>query len=124
MATASAQSADYLHPRRSSSSEFHYVRRANRMIPPFAQGLQTCVFAAGCFWGTEKGFWRLPGVYSTAVGYVDGVVEQPTYRAVCSGRTGHTEATLVVWDPSAISIITATVSPSPPRPSFFVRARP
>ena len=93
-----------LHPRMGESQTHHYVRSANRLVPPFPSGLQSCVFAAGCFWGTEKGFWRLPGVYSTAVGYVDGTVAQPTYKQVCSGRTGHTEATLVVWDPSQISL--------------------
>ena len=79
------------------------MRRQNRLIPPFPEGFDMCVFAAGCFWGTEKGFWRLPGVYSTAVGYIDGKVRQPTYKDVCTGRTGHTEGTLVVWDPSVIS---------------------
>ena len=91
-----------VHPR-PSLDEVHYVRRQNRLIPPFPEGFDMCVFAAGCFWGTEKGFWRLPGVYSTAVGYIDGKVRQPTYKDVCTGRTGHTEGTLVVWDPSVIS---------------------
>jgi len=93
-----------LHPRKNDGADFHYVRSANRLVPPFPDGLQMCVFAAGCFWGTEKGFWRLPGVYSTAVGYVAGHTANPTYRQVCSGRTGHTEATLVVWNPGEISL--------------------
>lgn len=84
--------------------DYHYVRSSQRLKPPFPAGLQYCVFAAGCFWGTEKGFWRLPGVYSTAVGYVGGDVAKPTYRQVCSGGTGHTEGTLVVWDPKQISL--------------------
>ena len=59
--------------------------------------------ATGCFWGTEKGFWRLPGVYSTAVAYAGGHTPNPSYEEVCSGRTGHAEACHVVWDPAVIS---------------------
>ena len=93
-----------VHPQPSWMAEFHYIRRENRLIPPFAPEQQMCVFAAGCFWGTEKGFWRLPGVYSTAVGYIGGKKLMPTYKEVCSGRTGHTEGTLVVWDPKEVSL--------------------
>jgi peptide-methionine (S)-S-oxide reductase len=70
---------------------------------PWPQGLQTAVFGLGCFWGAEKMFWQLPGVYSTAVGYAGGYTPNPTYEEVCSGRTGHTEAVLVVFDPAQVS---------------------
>lgn len=80
----------------------HYVLH-NPIQPPFPSHLQTCVFATGCFWGTEKGFWRLPGVYTTAVGYAGGYTKNPTYDETCSGMTGHAEVVLVVYDPSIIS---------------------
>ena len=70
---------------------------------PYPDGLETAIFAMGCFWGEEKKFWSLPGVHVTAVGYVNGITLNPTYEEVCSGRTGHTEAVLVVYDPKAIS---------------------
>ncbi|RVW02267.1 peptide-methionine (S)-S-oxide reductase MsrA [Rhodococcus spongiicola] len=71
--------------------------------PPFPEGMQTAVVGMGCFWGAEKEFWQLDGVYSTAVGYAGGFTPNPTYEEVCSGRTGHTEAVLVVFDPEVIS---------------------
>lgn len=80
----------------------HFVN-GNRLQPPFPDGLQLAMFAMGCFWGAEKKFWQLPGVYSTAVGYAAGHTPNPTYREVCSGMTGHTEAVLVVFDPKMIS---------------------
>ena len=73
------------------------------MKPPFPDGLETAVFGLGCFWGAERIFWEAPGVYTTAVGYAGGITPNPTYEEVCSGRTGHTEAVLVVFDPKVTS---------------------
>src|SRR5246127_1376060 len=71
--------------------------------PPFPDGFQTAIFGLGCFWGAERVFWQAPGVYTTAVGYAGGTTPNPTYEEVCSGRTGHTEAVLVVFDPAKTS---------------------
>ena len=73
------------------------------IAPPFPDGTERAIFGLGCFWGAEKIFWQAPGVYTTAVGYAGGFTPTPTYEEVCSGRTGHTEAVLVVHDPGAIS---------------------
>jgi peptide-methionine (S)-S-oxide reductase len=73
------------------------------IAPPFPDGLEVAVFGLGCFWGAERVFWRAPGVYTTAVGYTGGYTANPTYEEVCSGRTGHTEAVLVVFDPKETS---------------------
>ncbi|MGE5690371.1 MAG: peptide-methionine (S)-S-oxide reductase MsrA [Pseudomonadota bacterium] len=70
--------------------------------PPFPAGLEQAVVAMGCFWGAERLFWQLPGVYTTAVGYAGGFTPNPTYEETCSGRTGHTEAVLVVFDPERV----------------------
>jgi len=80
----------------------HFVSH-HRIVPPFPDGLQRAMFGMGCFWGAERKFWTLPGVYSTAVGYAAGQTPNPTYREVCTGMTGHTEVVLVVFDPSKIT---------------------
>ncbi|WP_462323160.1 peptide-methionine (S)-S-oxide reductase MsrA [Halochromatium sp.] len=72
------------------------------LLPPFPENTQQVLFGMGCFWGAEKAFWSLPGVYSTAVGYAGGLTPNPTYEEVCSGYTGHNEVVLVVYDPSQI----------------------
>ena len=69
------------------------------MVPPFPDGFEQAVFGLGCFWGAERIFWQAPGVFTTAVGYAGGYTHNPKYEEVCSGRTGHNEAVLVVWDP-------------------------
>ena len=79
----------------------HFVNK-NRLSAPFPDGLARAVFGMGCFWGAEKKFWQLRGVYSTAVGYAAGPTPNPTYREVCTGMTGHNEVVLVVFDPKAI----------------------
>jgi peptide-methionine (S)-S-oxide reductase len=71
--------------------------------PPFPEGFEQAIVAMGCFWGAERVFWQAPGVYTTAVGYAGGFTPNPTYEEVCSGRTGHTEAVLVVFDPAETS---------------------
>jgi peptide-methionine (S)-S-oxide reductase len=80
----------------------HFVNGA-RIAEPFPAGLERAMFGMGCFWGAEKKFWQLPGVYSTAVGYSAGFTPNPTYREVCSGMTGHNEVVLVVFDPQKVS---------------------
>ncbi len=73
------------------------------LSPPWPEGMATAVFGLGCFWGAEKLYWELPGVYSTAAGYAGGYTPNPTYEEVCSGRTGHAEVVLVVFDPAVVS---------------------
>jgi peptide-methionine (S)-S-oxide reductase len=80
----------------------HWVN-GNPLKPPFPAGLETAIFGLGCFWGAERVFWKTPGVYTTAVGYAGGITPNPTYEEACSGRTGHTEAVLVVFDPKHVS---------------------
>ena len=82
--------------------ELHFVSQ-HRIVAPFPDGLHQAMFAMGCFWGAERKFWQLRGVYSTAVGYAAGHTPNATYREVCSGMTGHAEVVLVVFDPNAIS---------------------
>ncbi|HUB05704.1 MAG TPA: peptide-methionine (S)-S-oxide reductase MsrA [Myxococcales bacterium] len=81
--------------------EKHYVKDAP-LAPPFPKGLELATFGLGCFWGAERKFWELPGVYSTAVGYAGGQTPNPTYREVCTGKTGHAEVVQVVFDPAKI----------------------
>ena len=80
----------------------HFVNR-NRLAPPLPDGLSRAMFGMGCFWGAEKKFWQLRGVYSTAAGYAAGHTPNPTYRELCTGMTGHNEVVLVVFDPKVIS---------------------
>lgn len=82
--------------------EFHFVN-GRRLIPPFPEGMRLALFGMGCFWGAEKRFWVIPGVYSTAVGYAAGITPNPTYPEVCSGLTGHNEVVRVVYDPGVVS---------------------
>jgi peptide-methionine (S)-S-oxide reductase len=80
----------------------HYVL-GNPILPPFPEGFERAMFGMGCFWGAEKAFWDLDGVFTTAVGYAAGYTPNPTYREVCSGLTGHNEVVLVVFDPKVTS---------------------
>lgn len=80
----------------------HYVN-GNLLTPPYAEGTEKAVFGMGCFWGAERKFWTLPGVWVTAVGYAGGFTPHPTYQEVCSGRTGHAEVVLVVYSPETIA---------------------
>jgi peptide-methionine (S)-S-oxide reductase len=81
--------------------EKHFVN-GHRIVPPFPAGLEEAVFGLGCFWGAERLFWEIPGVYSTAVGYAGGYTPNATYEEVCSGSTGHTEVVKVVFDPEKV----------------------
>ena len=82
--------------------ERHFVNR-HPLSGPYPDGMEKAVFGLGCFWGAERVFWQVPGVISTSVGYAGGFTPNPTYEEVCSGRTGHTEAVLVVYDPKLTS---------------------
>lgn len=84
------------------TADAHFVN-AHPLKGPYPDGFETAVFALGCFWGAERKFWQQEGVWATAVGYVAGITPNPTYEEVCSGRTGHTEAVLVVYDPKLVS---------------------
>jgi peptide-methionine (S)-S-oxide reductase len=81
--------------------EQHFVN-GHRLVGPYSEGLERAVFGLGCFWGAERIFWQALGVWVTAVGYAGGATPNPTYEEVCSGRTGHTEVVLVVYDPKII----------------------
>lgn len=80
----------------------HYVN-GHPLVPPFPAGMETALFGLGCFWGAERKFWQLGGVYTTAVGYAGGYTPNPTYKEVCSGMTGHNEVVRVVFDPAIVS---------------------
>jgi peptide-methionine (S)-S-oxide reductase len=83
----------------------HFVKDAP-LRPPFPDGMAQAMFGMGCFWGAERLFWEQDGVHSTAVGYAGGLTPNPTYEEVCSGRTGHAEVVLVVFDPAVIDYAT------------------
>lgn len=80
----------------------HFVNK-NPLKPPFPQGTEQVIFGLGCFWGAERIFWQIEGVFSTSVGYAAGYTPNPTYEEVCSGRTGHNEVVLVVYQPTGVS---------------------
>src|SRR5688572_10497402 len=82
--------------------EAHFVN-GNRIVPPFPAGMARAMFGMGCFWGAERKFWQVPGVYATAVCYSAGLTPNPTYEEVCSGLTGHNEVVLVIYDPAQVS---------------------
>jgi len=84
------------------TAETHFVN-GQPLKGPYPEGLEMAMFGMGCFWGVERMFWKLPGVYVTAVGYAGGYTPNPTYREVCSGRTGHNEVGLVVFDPAKVA---------------------
>ena len=81
----------------------HAVLHGAPLEPPFPVGLEEAVFGMGCFWGVERKFWKLQGVYTTAVGYAGGTTEHPNYREVCGGRTNHAEVVRVIFDPKKVS---------------------
>jgi peptide-methionine (S)-S-oxide reductase len=85
-----------------ATAETHFVN-GNPLKGPYPAGSEKAMFGLGCFWGAEKRFWSLPGVWATAVGYAGGLTPNPTYEEVCSGRTGHNEVVLVVFDPKRVS---------------------
>jgi len=80
----------------------HFVN-GNPLQPPFPDGMEMAMFGLGCFWGAERKFWEMPGVYTTAVGYAAGITPNPDYKEVCTGMTGHNEVVLVVFDPAIVS---------------------
>ena len=80
----------------------HFVN-GNALEPPFPEGMEMTMFALGCFWGAERKFWEMEGVYTTAVGYAGGYTPNPTYKEICSGKTGHAEVVRVVFDPGLVS---------------------
>ena len=81
----------------------HHFVNGNPLKPPYPEGMEIAMFGMGCFWGAERKFWQLDGVFTTAVGYAAGVTPNPTYKEVCSGMTGHNEVVYVVFDPKVIS---------------------
>ncbi|WP_369060671.1 peptide-methionine (S)-S-oxide reductase MsrA [Caulobacter sp. 73W] len=89
-------------PQAIPTAETHFINR-RALKGPYPDGLETAVFGMGCFWGVERVFWNLPGVYVTAAGYAGGITPNPTYEEACSGKTGHTEVVQVVYDPKVIT---------------------
>jgi peptide-methionine (S)-S-oxide reductase len=102
--TAMPDRADALPGRQNpiATAEKHFVN-GRALKGPYPEGTETALFGLGCFWGAERVFWKTPGVHVTAVGYAGGHTPNPTYQEVCSGRTGHNEAVLVVYDPTKVS---------------------
>jgi peptide-methionine (S)-S-oxide reductase len=102
--TAMPDRADALPGRQNpiATAEKHFVN-GRALQGPYPDGAETALFGLGCFWGAERVFWKTPGVHVTAVGYAGGHTPNPTYQEVCSGRTGHNEAVLVVYDPTKVS---------------------
>jgi peptide-methionine (S)-S-oxide reductase len=103
--TLSLPTADTALPGRAEAlptAETHFVN-GRALKGPYPEGSETAVFGLGCFWGAEKAFWKIPGVWVTAVGYAAGITPNPTYREVCTGRTGHNEVVLVVYDPKQVT---------------------
>ncbi|MFK8253701.1 peptide-methionine (S)-S-oxide reductase MsrA [Ancylobacter terrae] len=84
------------------TTERHFVS-GHPLKGPYPEGFETAIFGLGCFWGAERKFWQTPGVWVTAVGYINGITPNPTYEETCTGRTGHAEAVLVVYDPAVVS---------------------
>ncbi len=84
-------------------AESHLVL-GNPMVPPFPDGMEKLIVGMGCFWGAERFYWQTEGVYTTAVGYSGGFTKNPTYKETCTGKTGHTEAVLVVYDPKVVAL--------------------
>ncbi|WP_454683583.1 peptide-methionine (S)-S-oxide reductase MsrA [Ancylobacter moscoviensis] len=84
------------------TAERHFLSK-NPLKGPYPQGFETAIFGLGCFWGAERKFWQTPGVWVTAVGYINGITPNPTYEETCTGLTGHAEAVLVVYDPAKVS---------------------
>lgn len=103
--TAQTLTAETALPGRSKAMDVpqtHFVN-GNRLLAPWPEGHEQALFGMGCFWGVERIFWKLPGVYSTQVGYAAGFTPNATYKEVCSGRTGHNEVARVIFDPKVIS---------------------
>jgi peptide-methionine (S)-S-oxide reductase len=98
-------SSDDALPGRPTAMPVHGLHEvlSHTLVAPFPEGTETAVFSLGCFWGAERKFWQAVGVYTTAAGYAGGYTPNPTYEEVCSGRTGHAEVVLVVFDPSMVS---------------------